>query len=72
LDIDKGETTTEKIWTVDVRGVNQFAYVFFQFFCIRKLLFRVLCLENAVKPGDYVTVYLERRKSQSTKIYLGR
>lgn len=52
---------------MDVGGIDQFADVIFELFSIRKLLFGVLCLKNAVETGNDVTIYLKRSESQSRK-----
>jgi hypothetical protein len=59
LDIDKRNIRTEKVWPVDMRGIDEFADILPEFFRIIVLFFGILFLQETVKTRDYVSIYLK-------------
>jgi len=59
LDINKGNTRTEEVWPVDMRGIDEFVDLFFEFFGKPMLFFGFLFLKEAIKARDDMAIYLE-------------
>lgn len=58
LNVDEGDTWSQKEGTVDMRRIDQFCDFIPQLFGIGDLLLRILFLQDAIKAGDDMAVDL--------------